>query len=184
MGFYSLGYWLFVLFIIIPQAYYFLAGTIIIFVTFIPPYLGIALEKHYRDEKDASIIEYLVAKNSKIVTLTQVFSIVMMGLYTTISYPSSLYTSLAGILGATSIILFMQFRMREPSSTIEDRIFRSIVKAAIYVEITTKYEKIKGKIISIGDYLIIKDRFSAKHPLDWHSITSISLLKDEKQVGL
>jgi hypothetical protein len=64
-------------------------------------------------------------------------------------------------------------------NSVYNRVFSTHFKSKLYVKVITKYKEIEGRILGIGNYLIIIDKKGAKWPIDWHRIIDIALIKEE-----
>ena len=135
----------------------------------------------YKNEEDKSMIEYLIAKNEKFLLLIQIYSLATMVILIAIHHPAFFYVAVAGAIFGLFIILIIRIRDYTPLNFVYDRVFKTCFKSALYVVLITKNEKLRGKVLGIGDYLIIKSGNGTKYPVDWHSIVSLAVTKEIEQ---
>jgi len=171
-----IGYLLVSLSLFIPYVYLLF---LIIIVTGIPPGLNLYLEKLCKNEEGKSIVEYLITKNEKLILLTQVYSMMISIILVTEHQQTKLFIDLFyAFIGLLIVWLIRVFFFPSPNS-VYDRVFKAHFKSKLYVKVITKYREIKGRILGIGNYLIIEDEKGAKWPIDWHRIIDIALIKEE-----
>lgn len=181
MFFTAVGYLILISSYQIVSSYYISMGFLVLFVTFIPPYLEMFLVSRYKNEEDKSMIEYLIAKNEKILLLIQIYSLAVMVILIAIHQPSSFFAAAIGSITGLFVILIIRIRDYSSLNFVYDRVFKARFKSTLYVAIITKNEKLSGKVLSIGDYLIIENKKHTIWPVDWHSIVSLALTKEIKQ---
>ena len=176
--------------LVIPNSYFLYIDLAIIFVSLFPPILDIYLESNsHRREKlsnsSKSIIAYLTARDSSLF-LSQIFSLIIITIRATTipllnkSTPIYFIYILIGItIGIFIIISVIRRYVGVPAHILEDHMFRASFKparAAIHIRVRTKYEKMEGMLISIGDYLIIENKESHRWSVDWDKIIDVIFL--------
>ena len=181
MFFTAVGYLILISSYQVASSYYMYMGFLILFVTFIPPYLEMFLMDRYKNEEDKSMIEYLIAKNERLLLLIQIYSLAVMVILIAIHQPAFFYTAVVGVVFGLFIILIIRIRDYSPLNFVYDHVFKVCFKSALYVVLITKNEKLRGKVLGIGDYLIIESGKGTKCPVDWHSIVSLAVTKEIEQ---
>ncbi len=165
----------------IPESYYIYLGSLLLFITFIPPYMELFLERFYKAKEKKSMIRYLIAKNEKLLLVIQIYSLAIMLLFIAVHRLNHFYIALAGAAIAMFIIFVIRKITYKLINSAYGEVFKDYFKGSLYVEVITKYTKLQGKILSIGDYLIIEDKNGSKWPIDWHSIMNLALIKEVEQ---
>lgn len=172
-----IGYLLVVLSLFIHYMY--LLFLIIIIVTGIPPGLNLYLEKLCKTEEDKSIVKYLITKNEKIILLTQVYSIMISTILVTERQQTKLFIDLFYAFIVLIIVWYIRLNFFPSPNSVYNRVFKAHFKSKLYVKVITEYKEIEGRILGIGNYLIIRDKKGAKWPIDWHRIIDIALIKEK-----
>jgi len=171
-----IGYLLVLLSLFIPYTYLLFLITI---VTVIPPGLNLYLEKLCKNEEGKSIVEYLITKNEKIILLTQVYSMIISIILITEHRQTKLFIDLFYAFMSLIAIWLIRVNFFPSPNSVYNRVFSTHFKSKLYVKVITKYKEIEGRILGIGNYLIIIDKKGAKWPIDWHRIIDIALIKEE-----
>jgi len=179
MPFVSIGYLLVLLSLFIPSIYYIYLVFLMIIITCVPLCLNLFLEKRYKNEEDKSIVEYLITKDEKIILWTQVYSMMIPIILAVGHQQTQLFIDLFEAFIGLIIIWLIRVNVFPSFNSVYDRVFKAHFKSKLYVKVITEYKEINGRILGIGNYLIIEDEKGAKWPIDWHSIKDIALIKEK-----